>query len=150
MSSCRRRTLPRRPPVKIVNFDDLGAPALCTRRRAAARNPPGALAMDSAAPNALMRTRPRGPADARAGAGVDVLVVAEDVVGVVRGLHVHQPVVDRVAIRLADPVGVFVAAEEVDVDAFAEAPEGGEEPPRPGGVPVAEVLAGPPYTIEGY
>ena len=28
-----------------------------------------------------------------------------------------------------------VAAEEVDVDAFAEAAEGGEEPPRPSGVP---------------
>jgi hypothetical protein len=41
----------------------------------------------------------------------------EDVVGVVRALHVHQPVVDGVAVRLADPVGVFVAAEEVDVDA---------------------------------
>ena len=40
----------------------------------------------------------------------DVLVVVEDVVGVVRGLHVHQPVVDGVAVRLADPVGVFVAA----------------------------------------
>src|SRR3546814_2968956 len=43
----------------------------------------------------------------------------------------------------------FVAAEEVDVDAFAEAAEGGEEPSRPGGVAVAEVLAGPPHTIEG-
>jgi hypothetical protein len=52
--------------------------------------------------------------------------VVEDVVGVVRGLHGHQPVVDRVAVRLADPVGVFVAAEEVDVDAFAEAAEGGD------------------------
>src|SRR5262245_53912069 len=96
-----------------------------------------------------MRTRPRGPADARANAGADVLVVVEDVVGIVRGLHLHQPVVDGVAVRLADPAGVFVAAEEVDVDAFAEAAEGGEEPLRPGGVPVAEVLAGPPHTIEG-
>ena len=58
----------------------------------------------------------------------DVLVVVEDVVGVVRGLHVYQPVVDGVAVRLADPVGVFVAAEEVDVAAFAEAAEGGEKP----------------------
>jgi hypothetical protein len=39
--------------------------------------------------------------------------VVEDVVGVVHGLHVHQPVVDGVAVRLADPIGVFVAAEEV-------------------------------------
>src|SRR3546814_5280620 len=85
----------------------------------------------------------------RAGARADVLVVVEDVVGVVRGLHVHQPVVDGVAIRLADPVGVFVAAEEVDVNAFAEAAEGGEELSRPGSVPVAEVLAGPPHTIDG-
>ena len=61
----------------------------------------------------------------------DVLVVVEDVVGIVRGLHIHQPVVDGVAVRLADPFGVFVAAEEVDVDAFAEAAEGGEELPRP-------------------
>src|SRR3546814_20716655 len=85
----------------------------------------------------------------RAGASADVLVVVEDVVGVVRGLHVHQPVVDGVAIRLADPVGVFVAAEEVDVNAFAEAAEGGEELSRPGRVPVAEVLAGPPHTLDG-
>src|SRR5262249_51847095 len=56
--------------------------------------------------------------------------------------------VDGIAVRLADPVGVFVAAKEVDVDAFAEAAQGGEELPRPSGVPVAEVLAGPPYTIE--
>jgi len=75
--------------------------------------------------------------------------VVEDVVGVVRSLHVHQPVVDGVAVRFADPAGVFVAAEEVDVDAFAEAAKGDEEPPRPSGVPVAEVLAGPPHTIEG-
>ena len=74
--------------------------------------------------------------------------MVEDVVGVVRGLHVHQPIVDGVAVRLADPVGGFVAAEEVDVDAFAEAAEGGEECPRPSGVPVAEVLAGPPHSIE--
>src|SRR4029450_8392615 len=74
--------------------------------------------------------------------GADVLVVVEDVVGVVRGLHVHQLVVNGVAVRLADPVGVFVAAEEVDVDAFAETAEGGEEPPRPGGVRGAGVLAG--------
>jgi len=47
--------------------------------------------------------------------------VVEDVVGVVVGLHVHQPFVDGVAVCLADPVGVFVAAEEVDVDAVAEA-----------------------------
>jgi hypothetical protein len=39
--------------------------------------------------------------------------VVEDVVGVVRGLYVHQPVVDGVAVRLADPVGVFVAAEDL-------------------------------------
>jgi len=58
----------------------------------------------------------------------NVLVVVEDVVGVVRGLHVHQPVVGRVAVRLADPVGVFVAAEEVDVDALAEAAQGSEKP----------------------
>src|SRR6266508_3531182 len=71
----------------------------------------------------------------------NVLVVVEDVVGVVRGLHVHQPFVDGVAVRLADSVGVFVATEEVDVDAFPEPAEGGEEHPRPGGVPVAEVVA---------
>src|SRR5688572_20740408 len=69
----------------------------------------------------------------------DVLVVVEDIVGVVRGLHVYQPVVDGVAVRLANPFGCFVAAEEIDVDAFAETAEGGEEPPRPGGVPIAEV-----------
>src|SRR5215510_7236372 len=74
----------------------------------------------------------------------DVLVVVEDVVGVIRGLHVRQPVVDGVAVCLADAVGVFVAAEEVHVDAFAEAAEGGEELPRPSGVMIAEVLAGPP------
>src|SRR5262249_7081424 len=68
----------------------------------------------------------------------DVLVVVKDVVGVVRALHVHQPVVDGVAVGLADPVGGFVTAEEVDIDAFAKAAEGGEEPPRPSGVPVAE------------
>jgi hypothetical protein len=54
----------------------------------------------------------------------------------------HQPVVDGVAVRLTDPVGLFVTAEEVDVDAFAEAAESGEESPRPSRVPVAEVLAG--------
>ena len=85
----------------------------------------------------------------RAGAGADVLVMVEDVVGVVRGLHIHQPVVDGGAVRLADPVGVFVAAEEVDVNAFAEAAEGGEKSPRPGSIPVAEVLAGPPHSVEG-
>jgi len=85
----------------------------------------------------------------RAGAGADVLVVVEDVVGVVRALHIHQPVVDRGAVRLADPVGVFVAAEKVDVDAFAERAEGGEKSLRPGSVPVAEVLAGPPHGVEG-
>src|SRR5687767_5792250 len=79
----------------------------------------------------------------------NVLVVVEDVVEVVRGLHVHQPAVDGVAVRLADPAGGFVGAEEVDVDAFAEAAESGEESLRPSGVPVAEVLAGPPYTING-
>src|SRR5512145_2874522 len=79
----------------------------------------------------------------------DILVVVENVVGIVRGLHVHQPLIDGVAVRLADPVGAFVAAEEVDVHAFAEAAEGGEKLPRPSDVPVAEVLAGPPYTIEG-
>jgi hypothetical protein len=42
--------------------------------------------------------------------GADVLVAVKDVVGVVRSLHVHQPVVDRVAVRLADPAGIFVAA----------------------------------------
>ena len=75
--------------------------------------------------------------------------MAENIVGVVRGLHVYQAVVDGIAVRLADRFRVFVAAEEVDVDAFAKAAEGGEEPPRPSGVPVAEVLAGPPHTIEG-
>ena len=78
----------------------------------------------------------------------DILVVVEDVAGVVPRLHVHQPVVDGVAVRLTDPAGVFVAAEEVDVDAFAETAEGGEEPPRPGGVPIAEVFAGPPHAVE--
>jgi hypothetical protein len=75
--------------------------------------------------------------------------VVEDVVGVVRGLHVHQPVVDGVAVRLADSLGAFVTTEEVDVDAFAKAAEGGKEPLHPSGVPVVEVLTGPPHTIEG-
>jgi hypothetical protein len=39
--------------------------------------------------------------------------VVEDVVGVICGRHVHQPVVDAVAVRLADPVAVLVAAEEL-------------------------------------
>src|SRR5262245_37348020 len=70
----------------------------------------------------------------------DVLVVMKDVVGIVRGLHVHQPVIDT-AVRLADPIGVFVVVEKVDVDAFAEAAQGGEESPRPSSIPLAEVLA---------
>src|SRR5687767_14264273 len=53
----------------------------------------------------------------------DVLVVVEDVAGVVRGLHVRQPVVDGAAVRLADAAGILVAAEEVDVDAFPEPAE---------------------------
>jgi hypothetical protein len=59
------------------------------------------------------------------------------------------PVVDGIAVRLADPIGVFVAAEEVDVDALAEVTEGGEEAPRPSGVSVTEVFARPPHSIEG-
>src|SRR5262245_10420016 len=92
----------------------------------------------------------RPPANgSRAQPRADVLVVVEDVVGIVRRLYLHQPVVDGIAVRLADPVGVFVAAEEVDIDAFAEAAQGGEKLPRPSGVAVAEVLAGPPHAIEG-
>ena len=44
---------------------------------------------------------------------------------------------------------VFVATEEVDVHAFAEAAERSEEPPRPSGSRSAEVLAGPPHSIKG-
>src|SRR5262245_65504229 len=79
----------------------------------------------------------------------DVLVVVEDVVGIVGDLHVHQPLIDGVSVCLADPVGMFVAAEEIDVDAFAEAADRGEERPRPSGVPVAEVLPGPPHATRG-
>src|SRR5262245_2884943 len=100
-------------------------------------------------PKSPLMWRPGGPDDPRPGAGADVLVVVEDVLGVVRGLYVHQPVIDGVAVRLADPARIFVAAEEVNIDAFAEAAEGSEEPPRPGSVLVAEVLAGPPHSVEG-
>jgi hypothetical protein len=58
--------------------------------------------------------------------------VVEDVVGIVLAFHARQPVVDVVSVRLADPVRLLVGAEEVDVDAVAEAVEGGEEAPRPG------------------
>src|SRR5262245_63584717 len=52
-------------------------------------------------PARLMRIRFRGPADGCAGAGAGVLVVVEDVVAVISGLHVHQPVIDGVAGGLA-------------------------------------------------
>src|SRR5262245_39926436 len=68
----------------------------------------------------------------------DVLVMVEDVVGVIPRLHVYQPVVDEVAVRLTDAVGIFIAAEKVDIYACAKSTEGGEESPRPSGVPVAE------------
>jgi hypothetical protein len=35
----------------------------------------------------------------------------------------------------------------LNIDAFAEAAEGGEEPPRPGSVPVTKVLAGPLHSV---
>src|SRR5262249_30295036 len=79
----------------------------------------------------------------------NVLVVVENVVGIVRRLHVYQPVVARVAIRFPDPVGIFVPTKEVDVYALTEAVEGCEEPPRPGGVPIPEILAWPPHSIKG-
>src|SRR5262245_64670629 len=79
----------------------------------------------------------------------DVLVDVEDVARVVGALHLHQPVVDRLAVGLADAAGIFVAAQEVDVDALAEPAERGEEAPRPGGLPLAEILAGPPDAVEG-
>ena len=75
--------------------------------------------------------------------------MVEDVVGVVLGFHVHQPVVDAGAVGVADTIGGFVGAEEVDVDALAVAVEGGEEAPGPGDVPVGVVLAGPPHAVEG-
>ena len=53
--------------------------------------------------------------------------MVEDVVGIVRRLHVHEPVVDRVAVRLADPSGSFIAAEKIDIDALPELAERGEE-----------------------
>jgi hypothetical protein len=55
--------------------------------------------------------------------------VVEDVVEVVLGFHLHQPVVDAGAVGVADTTWVFVGAEEVDVDAVAVAVEGGEEAP---------------------
>ena len=73
----------------------------------------------------------------------------EDVVGVVRRFHVYQPVVDGIPVRLANPVTVFIAAEKVDVHAFAEGAEGGEERLGSSGVAVPEALAGPPHTIKG-
>src|SRR5262245_35611840 len=76
------------------------------------------------------------PSDSHHSTRADVLIVMEDVVGVVPGLHLHQPVVNGVAVRLADPLGLFVATEEIDVDALPEPAESGEEPPRPGGIPV--------------
>ena len=80
----------------------------------------------------------------------DVLVVVEDVLGVVCGLHIPKTPIDVVTVRVADPVGLFVVAEEVDVDAFAESIEGGEESSCPGRVMLGVLLARPPYTIEGY
>src|SRR5690606_32537403 len=68
-----------------------------------------------------------GPVRASGRARPDVLVVVEDVVGVVPGLHGHQAVVDGVAVRLADPGGALVGVEEVDVDAIPKAAERGEE-----------------------
>ena len=52
--------------------------------------------------------------------------MVEDVARVVFRLYVDQPVVNEVAVCLADPVGTFVSTEEVDVDAFAETAEVGE------------------------
>src|SRR5262245_30057289 len=49
------------------------------------------------------RSRGVGPTHTITQPRADVLVVMEDIVGVVGGLHVHQPVVDSVAVRLADP-----------------------------------------------
>lgn len=79
----------------------------------------------------------------------DVLVVVEDVVGVVLGFRVYQAVVDGGAVGVADPVRVFVGAKEVDVDALAVAVEGGEEASGSGDVLVGVVLAGSPYGVEG-
>ena len=47
--------------------------------------------------------------------------MVEDVVGVVLGFHVHQPIVDAGAVGVADTIGGFVGAEEVDVEALAVA-----------------------------
>ena len=75
--------------------------------------------------------------------------MVEDIVGVVLGLHVNQPVVGGGAVGVADSVGVFVGAEEVDVDALAVAVEGGEEASGPGDVSVGVVLAGASHAVEG-
>jgi hypothetical protein len=39
--------------------------------------------------NSVSLSPPLGPTDARTGARADILVVMEDIVGIVRSLHVH-------------------------------------------------------------
>ena len=45
--------------------------------------------------------------------------MVEHVVRVVRGLHVYQPLIDGFAVRLADSVGIFVAAARMIPTAFS-------------------------------
>jgi hypothetical protein len=57
------------------------------------------------------------PRRARASAGLDVVVVVEGVVGVVRGLDFGESAIDVIAVGLSNPAGVVVGIKEVDVDA---------------------------------
>src|SRR4029450_11217949 len=93
-------------------------------------------------PSDLDSTRRRG--------GPDVLVVVEDVVGVVLGLDLGEPAVGVVAVRLADAAGVVVGVEKVHVDTGTVGLQGGEEGLGPRGLrgPDGVVLLGPPDRVD--
>ena len=76
---------------------------------------------------------PAGPTQASAGA--DVLVVAEGVVRVVRGLDFGESPVDAIAVDLLNATGVVVGVKEINVDATGTMRfERLEELPRPIGL----------------